>query len=244
MERKSGRPAARVWDRLLDLLFPPKCPFCARVQDGPGICPECRRELPWTEDPEQVRLLPGGIRCAAPLWYEDLAREGLLRYKFRGAYSAAGHLGPLVAQCAAEHLGGEFDAVTWVPVSKKRLRRRGYDQAELLAEAACALWGVRPERMLWKVVDNPAQSGTADAAARRANVQGVYRAEGEAARGKRVLLIDDIVTTGSTLCECVRTLREAGAEGVVCATAARTRPHKTEDGADLREVLEEHPVNI
>lgn len=244
MERKTKGLAARARDWLLDLLFPPKCPFCGRVRDLPGICPDCRRELPWTEDPERARLLPGGLRCAAPLWYEDLAREGLLRYKFQGAYSAAEQIGPLIAQPAAEHFGGEFDAVTWVPVSKKRLRRRGYDQAELLAEAACALWGVRPERMLRKVVDNPAQSGTTDAAARRANVQGVYRAEEKAVRGKRVLLIDDIVTTGSTLRECAETLRKAGAEDVVCAAAARTRAHKTEDGAELREVPEEHPVNI
>jgi len=244
MERKAGGLAARARDWVLDLLFPPKCPFCGRVRDGRGICPDCRRELPWTEDPDQVRLLPGGLRCAAPLWYEDLAREGLLRYKFRGGYSAAEYIGPLIAQCAAEHLGGEFDAVTWVPVSRKRLRRRGYDQAELLAKAACRLWDVRPERMLRKVVDNPAQSGTADAAARRRNVQGVYRAEEEAVRGKRVLLIDDIVTTGSTLCACAETLREAGAERVVCAAAARTRPHRTEDGADLQEVLEDSPANI
>ena len=211
----------KLLESILDLLFPPKCPFCGTVRDHPGICPECRRELPWTEDPDQIRELPGGLRCAMPLWYEDRAREGLLRLKFGGAMSAAGPMGELLAACAAERLSGEFDLVTWVPVGKKRLRKRGYDQAQLLAEAACRCWDTRPVRLLRKITDNPAQSGLTDAAARRANVLGVYEADTEAVRGHRVLLVDDIVTTGSTLCECARVLKDAGAESVVCTAVAR-----------------------
>lgn len=212
---------ARDW--LLDLLFPPKCPFCGRVRDRRGICPDCRRDLPWTEDPDQVQTLPGGLRCAAPLWYEDLARDGLLRFKFGGAASAAEELGELIAACAAECFSGEFDVVSWVPVSGKRLRKRGYDQARLLAEAACRCWDTRPVRVLRKIRNNPAQSGLEDAAARRNNVRDVYEALPEAARGRRILLLDDIVTTGSTLGECARVLRQAGARSVVCGAAARAR---------------------
>ena len=211
---------------LLDLLFPPKCPFCGRVLDAPGICGACRKELPWTEGNESLCLLPGGLRCAAPLWYEGLAREGLHRYKFQGMSSAAGPLGELVAQCAAENLSGEFDTVTWVPVSAKRLRQRGYDQARLLAERACGLWDTAPAPLLRKIVNNPAQSGLKEPARRRANVLGVYEpVDPEAISGRRILLVDDICTTGATLAECARVLREAGAADVVCAAAARTRLH-------------------
>lgn len=73
-----------VLETILDLLFPPKCPFCRKVLDRPGICPKCEAALPWTEDADGLREGPGGLRCAAPLWYEDLAREGILRYKFQG----------------------------------------------------------------------------------------------------------------------------------------------------------------
>lgn len=214
----------RVLEIILDLLFPPKCPFCAKVLDRPGICPKCETALPWTEDTEALREDPGGLRCAAPLWYEDLAREGILRYKFRGASGLAEPLGELVARCAAEHFSGEFDTVTWVPVSRRRLRERGYDQAELLARAACRMWETQPVRLLEKTAHNPAQSGIQDAAARRANVLGVYEAlEPETIQGKRVLLVDDICTTGATLTECVRVLKDAGAEDVVCAAVALTR---------------------
>ncbi len=213
----------KIWESFLDLLYPPKCPFCGKVQETRGICPACRKALPWTEGDQGLKTLPGGTVCAAPLWYEDLAREGLLRFKFQGASAAAEPLGELIAQCAAERFSGEFDVVTWVPVSRRRLRKRGYDQARLLAEGACRVWGVKPERLLRKTLDNPAQSGLQEAAARRANVLGVYEAEAEKLRGRRVLLVDDICTTGATLAECARTLRDAGAERVVCAAAALTR---------------------
>lgn len=214
----------RLPEAILDLLFPPKCPFCQKVLDRPGVCPKCEAALPWTDDAEGLREGPGGLRCAAPLWYEDLAREGILRYKFQGASGLAETLGGLIAQCAAERLSGEFDTVTWVPVSRRRLRERGYDQAELLARAACRRWDTEPVRLLAKTEDNPAQSGIHDAAARRANVLGVYEAaEPDKIRGRRILLVDDICTTGATLTECIRVLKDAGAEDVVCAAAALTR---------------------
>lgn len=215
----------KVWDALLNLLFPPKCPFCGRVLDAPAVCGDCDKSLPWTKEAESERKLAGGLRVAAPLWYEDAAREGLLRLKFHGSAAAAAPLGEVVARCAAERFGGEFDTVTWVPVSRKRLRKRGYDQSELLARAACRLWDVKPVRLLVKPMDNPAQSGIHDAAARRANVLGVYDAVGDAA-GKRILLVDDICTTGATLAECARVLRDAGADRVVCVAAAFTRERK------------------
>ncbi len=213
----------RALERVLDLLFPPRCPFCGRVLDRPGVCAGCASSLPWTAEADSLWELPGALRCAAPLWYEGAARQGLLRFKFQGAAGAADPLGGLIAQCAAERLSGEFDTVTWVPVSRKRLRRRGYDQAELLARGACRRWDAHPERLLEKVRDNPAQSGLTDGESRRENVKGVYRAAGDC-RGRRILLVDDICTTGATLGQCAAVLLDAGAETVVCAAAARTPP--------------------
>ncbi len=201
-------------ERVLDLLFPPKCPFCGRTLDRPGICGEC--DPPRTEE---EAALPGGLRCAAPLRYEGVVREALLRLKFHGCPGVAAGLGLLAAQCAAERYSREFDVVSWVPVSRKRRRERGYDQSYLIARSACRLWGTEPEPLLEKTVDNPAQSGLTDARARWENVQGVYRPLGRC-RGRRVLLVDDICTTGATLSACARTLRQAGASSVVCLTVA------------------------
>lgn len=213
-----------VWEQLLNLLFPPKCPFCGRILDSPGVCDTCRKELPWTEEHEAVREGTDSLRCAAPLWYEGKVREAILRLKFYGAAATAETLGALMAQCAAEHLSGEFDLVTWVPVSRKRRWKRGYDQAELLARAVCRAWGVKPVALLRKTMNNPAQSGLKEDAARRANVLGVYEMRPSAeVSGRRVLLIDDVCTTGATLTECSKVLREAGADAVVCACVAHAR---------------------
>lgn len=212
---------------LLDLLFPPKCPFCGRVLDRAGICGRCEAALPWTGEGETVRVLAGGLRCAAPLRYEGSVREGLLRFKFQGRSGAAEPLGELLAGCAAEAFSGEFDLVAWVPVSRRRLRERGYDQAELLARSACRLWDTKPVRLLEKRRHNAAQSGLEGAERRRENVRDVYRALPEA-RGRRILLVDDICTTGATLCACARALEGAGAEAVLCCCVAHAMPKKTE----------------
>ena len=211
-----------IWERVLNLLFPPKCPFCGKILDAVGICAACEADLPWIPE-EQTVLREGELVCAAPLWYQGKVREGLLRFKFRNHPAAAEPLGEVLARCAAEHFSGEFDTVTWVPVSRKRLRRRGYDQARLLAEAACRRWDTKPLELLRKTQDNPAQSGLKGAAARRANVLGVYDpVHPECISGRRILLVDDIHTTGATLRECARVLRENGAACVLCLTAART----------------------
>ena len=128
-----------------------------------------------------------------------------------------------MASCAAEHFSGEFDAVTWIPVSKKRLRERGFDQSFYLARGICNIWQVPVERTLRKTVHNPAQSGLDSVEERRSNVLGVYEALPEAElAGRRFLLVDDILTTGAPMAEARRVLLEAGAVQVVCLTLAAT----------------------
>lgn len=215
----------------LDLLFPPKCPFCRCVVDREEVCPACQASLPWAEGDGGVKTGPDDFSCAAPLFYEGAVRGALLRLKFEDAPQLARPIGALIARCASERYCGGFDVVTWVPVGPKRLRRRGYDQARLLAEAACRLWDTRPERLLVKPVDNPAQSGLPDAEQRRANVLGAYDLAPEAqVSGRHILLIDDICTTGATLRECARVLKDAGADTVVCAAAALTRLEENGNG--------------
>ena len=209
---------------LLDLFFPSKCALCGKIGVH-GVCDACEKALPRMD--ETLREGAGFGKCAVPLRYEGAVRDALLRFKFRGVQSVAEALGPILAQCAAEELGGAFDVVTWAPVSDKRRKTRGYDQARLLAEATAKVWGEKPVQLLRKRRDNAPQSGL-DAPERRGNVIGVYEAvQPELIQNARILLIDDIITTGSTLGECARVLREAGAAGVVCAcvASATTQSH-------------------
>ena len=206
--------------KLLDLFFPPKCIFCRVLMERGNICPACEKRLNAMEQPKN-RTLPGGLFCVSALPYEDVVRESILRFKFEERDCYAPAYGEIMARVAALELADRFDVVTWVPVSKKRRRERGYDQAELLAKEMCRLWGVSPVRMLAKTRNNPAQSGLASAEQRRANVLGVYETVNrEDFTGRRVLLVDDILTTGSTVQEAARVLRLAGADEVVVLTLA------------------------
>lgn len=212
------------FEAIIDLLFPPRCPLCGKITQTQDICPACRKVMPAIAAPEAVQPV-GESLCAAPLWYSGPVRQALLDLKFSGERHIAQGLGQIMAECAAEHFSGQFDTVSWVPVSRKRLRRRGYDQAQLLCRSVCRHWDSQPRSLLLKVQDNPAQSGLSDRRARLENVRGVYTAApGADAAGRRVLLLDDIHTTGATLSEAVRVLMQAGARQVLCLTAARTPP--------------------
>ncbi|MDO4811077.1 MAG: phosphoribosyltransferase family protein [Eubacteriales bacterium] len=215
----------RVSRGILDFFFPRRCPFCGAPAGKDLLCEKCRHSLPFTDE----HALQTGTfgNCSAPLYYEDRVRDAILQFKFKGKLGGLSCFGMLMAQCAAEQYSGAFDAITWVPVSKKRLKKRGYDQTRYLTAALCVDWHVAPIETLRKVVDNPPQSSRESAEQRRANVLGVYEAVNtEQFCGKRLLLVDDILTTGATLSECVRVLKEAGAAEVMCLTLAMSREKK------------------
>jgi ComF family protein len=213
-----------ILSTVLDLFFPPKCMFCGKfLQKGTDcLCENCAGELPFTRGAQIRQKGDFYDECVSPLLYEGNVRKSILRFKFKGATAYADCYGKLMAECIREYLSGKYDLITWVPLSVKRAKDRGYDQAMLLALAvALALDDVAVETLA-KTSHVQAQSTITDKEMRRANVSGVYELKDqELIDGKRILLIDDIITTGSTLSECARVLLLSGAEAVVCATLAR-----------------------
>lgn len=211
---------------IFDLLFPPRCVFCSRLLSGTeqDLCTDCQKSLPWLTGQQARRTGEYFSLCVCPLRYQDQVRESFHRYKFKGRQNYAAAYGRLVAQCVQTHLAGRYDLVTWVPLSKKRRRERGYDQAMLLALAAASELNCPAGRTLHKRRNTAAQSGLHEDLERRANVQDVYEAvEPAQIRDRRLLLIDDIITTGATLSACACVLRREGASDVVCAALARAR---------------------
>ena len=210
---------------LLDLLYPPKCPFCGRVLERgeEGWCAACQEELPWTEAGD-AKTVEGCDACLSPLWYRDGVREGMRRYKFGGGRGHAEGFGLLMAQCLRDRWEEPADLVTWAPLHPRRRRERGYDQAELLARRVGELAGLPVEGTLEKTRATGVQSQTAGDEARKGNVAGAYRAlPGVDLSGRRVVLVDDVATSGATLSECAAALRGAGAACVVGLTFARAR---------------------
>ncbi|MBQ6403949.1 MAG: ComF family protein [Oscillospiraceae bacterium] len=209
----------------LELLYPTRCAFCHKLirKNGEKVCADCLRKLPYVPLPAQKQCFPHVESCFSPLYYEGDVRASLLRYKFSSLTGYAEIYADFLAKCIDENQV-ICDSITWVPISRRRLRRRGYDQARLLAEELARRTGLPCERSLIKIRDNPPQSRIKTAAQRRANVAGAYKACPSAEhKGRHWLLIDDIVTTGSTLSECAGVLLEAGAASVSAAALARSK---------------------
>ncbi len=208
-------------DYVLELIYPTRCAFChSFTENGQKVCSRCIDELPYNVDHAVHVNIRYAACCAAPFYYMKHVKHSLRRYKFHGLSAYSEIYGEFMAK-SIDEMGITCDIISWVPLSKKRYRHRGYDQAELLAEDLSGRFGIESRKLIEKTVDNPAQSGTGGPARRRANVKGVYKAcAPDSIKGKRILLIDDIVTTGATLSECARILHENGAAEIFAATVA------------------------
>ena len=207
-----------VWK---ELLFPRRCLFCRQVlrPDTGQVCRDCENRLTAVDG---SRTGQNFSVCWTAMSYEGTVRDAILRFKFQDQPDYAGPLGQILGSCIERRLVGRFDRITWVPVSPRRRRQRGYDQAELLARSAADRLHAEAVSTLVKNRDNPAQSSLEDAALRQQNVRGAYQVTDPAlVRGARLLLIDDIITTGSTLDEAAGILRAAGAADVVAAALAQ-----------------------
>lgn len=215
-----------MFHRLLSLLFPPRCVLCKAflTKEETDYCHNCRKNAPVFEKSNfKLSFLAG---WTAVWYYKDMVRGSLLRYKFAGRRSYACAYGRSLGM-KLQKQGPEFDILTFVPTATLRKLHRGYDQSELLANAVGNELGVTPEKTLKKCRNNPPQSGIKDIAQRRANVLGVYQAVNpEQLQNKRILLLDDIITTGATASECARVLLTAGAKEVYCAAVAASN-HNT-----------------
>lgn len=211
------------------LLLPARCAGCdASLADGaPGVlCSGCRARLAWLPSAAAVPTPPGLDACFAPLAFEGEVEAWVRRFKYPAPGLAGLDPAPLavladaVRELVPRLPGPRPGAVVPVPLHPRRLRARGFNPAALLARELARTVGARLDAgALRRVRDTPSQTGL-DRVGRRRNVRGAFRARPGAARW--VWLVDDVVTTGSTLGEAARELRRAGARRVLGVCAART----------------------
>lgn len=211
----------RLFQQVLEWIFPRKCVLCQKVlgREELDLCHACRSDAPdFTARSGEIRF----ISDVAALWrYEGNVRRSLLRYKFYNVRSLAESYGRLLAMRILRDFGDDIDMITWVPVSRRRKRQRGYDQVELIALAVCKELDCSLTACLVKHTDTKPNSGLTSPEERRANVCGVYHLMPEVCvEEKRILLLDDILTTGATASECARVLLSGGAKEVYLATVA------------------------
>jgi len=185
----------------ITVIEPPWCDRCGRPLDRAAArCGDC---------------LPAGVDVArAPFVYDGPLASAIRGMKFSGWHALAGHLGAAMAELVPSWSG----TMTWVPLSRRRLARRGFDQAELLARTAGATLGLEVRGLLRRRRATPAQARRTGHE-RRLALAGAFETWGPVPR--RVVLVDDVLTTGSTAAAAAAALREAGADRVALLTAAR-----------------------
>jgi len=202
---------------LASLLAPPVCAGCGgHAGSTEPLCPACRLELRWLTGVTDV----AGVRTFAPLAYEGPARAMVRALKFRGATLAAD---AMAAQIVAGAPRGvlERGRLVPVPLHPRRLRRRGFNQAERLAAALSRRTGLPMDDCLHRAGRARTQVGR-DRAERLAGVHGTVRIRPGAAAPERAILVDDVVTTGATAAACACALRAAGSLEVRAVAYART----------------------
>lgn len=229
-----------------NIFCPPKCIFCGKlvgVDSYYNHCDKCMSELKIKSERicevcgRPIDVPRGDLICftclnerygfcrnIAPFLYKGAVKEAILTMKFSAnqqwiAYS----FGEILAQHIKELYGDiEFDGIVYVPISKKRYEKRGYNQAEIIAISVGKVLGIPVLKdALIKFKDTPKQS-TLSATKRRENVRGSYKTGKTDVTDKVLLLIDDVLTTGSTMSECAKMLTKAGALLVYGATVAVT----------------------
>jgi len=212
---------------ILELFFPSKCVLCQKVLDRGQVdlCDTCRANAPeFTKSKNKHSFI---ARWTCVWYYKDTVRRSILRYKFYNRRSYVQTYGRLLAMKLQTEGFTDCDLMTWVPVSTLRRLKRGFDQVELLAAAVGRELDVHPVGTLKKIRNTPPQSGIRDAAKRRANVLGAYRAlSPDLIKGKRILLLDDVITSGATASECAKTLLTAGAKEIHFAAIAAAEQTK------------------
>ena len=219
------RAVGNLASMAVELLFPARCVGCN--SEGAFLCDACQETLPVLKPPfcflcsEPSSLVMGlcrncraeplqieGIR--APYRMEGAIRQAVHALKYQGVRAMAPTLGQLLAQFLTKE-GLAADLLVAVPLHPKRERKRGYNQSLLLAQATGKAIDrpVEPHALL-RVKNTPSQV-TLQAEERRDNMESAFQAQREAVAGKRILVIDDVCTTGATLEACAIALKEAGA---------------------------------
>ena len=240
-------PLLAAWQRALDALFPPRCGAC-REFSGPIFCARCASELIEIVEPccqscgrvfdplalgdeicAQCRAHPPAFERARACWiYHGPPRLTIHRFKYNRRYAMAPRLArPMAHTPAARALLWDWQPDCLVPVAlhASRARARGFNQSALLARELGLLCEVPALELLKRTRRTPPQVGL-DLKARRANVRAAFEVDAnlwqrENLKGARILLIDDVFTTGATLNECARVLNRAGAGAVAALTVAR-----------------------
>lgn len=207
--------------KAVDLALPSRCAFCG--PEGAFLCGDCAGGLEkLIEPPVTISQTTGSTLEIRSLWaMEDSARHLIRQFKYGGFKALARPLGAELVQLV-RRISVLPDLVTYVPLHRSKIRRRGYDQSKLLAEAIADDLGGPPTTALTRTRSGRPQVETRDRTERIRNVAAVFEASAPSTiAGKKVLLVDDVMTTEATLLSAGKVINDSGAHHTLAVTLTR-----------------------
>lgn len=229
-------------NRLTAVVFPNRCFVCDKVLPFPGdLCENCRKnKIDYGSIKGAVCDICGlklndcncapsryYVKAVFPFLYDGDVRSSLHRLKFRGRLDKVKPFANAMYDALKQREINDVDIITFIPMSERSENQRGYNQAKLLCDEISGLSEINSSGLLYKTGGNRKQHDL-NMIARKGNILGIYEPKEEyipLIKGKTILIVDDILTTGSTLNEAAKTLLIFGAENVYVAAAA-ARPKK------------------
>lgn len=227
-------------DKLLSIIYPNRCICCGKIIKDKYFCENCRGSI----KPIELKTcddcgLPLSLcSCKFNFYYfrgmvscfenADKTRDAFYDFKFKDQYLSGGYFaGEMARRVKSKYFDVDFDFACTVPSHRSTVNERGYDQTEVLAKKMAKLLKIPFKRALCQPKRTVKQHETEGIEGRYSNVRGKYRVrKGADIKNKKILLADDIKTTGATLSECARELMLAGADEVYAVTALITFPNK------------------
>ena len=234
----------KLFSKIIEFIFPPVCPLCdAPVSILGELCSDCWSAMSWITGPKCVRCgypfpmelsLPDGAMCPvcasgkceldgirSACVYDDVSRGAMLPFKHGGRVHYAHFMSRAMIWALRDIADIDADVVMPVPLARGRLFHRGYNQATLLARPIANAMGVKMDVDSVRRKYRP-DMGHKNARQRAENIHGVfYVVRSDAIRGRKILLVDDVMTTGATFAELRRVLMRAGASAVYGVTFCR-----------------------
>lgn len=222
-------------DDAVALVAPERCAWCESADASEGVCAGCESELPWNRVacPNCAQPMPVAATCSKCLrrapsfdsaWtafvHVEPIRRGVLQLKYGARFEHARVLGTLMGRALASRLEPLPDLLIPVPLSRLKLMKRGYNQAQEVARAVSRVLKVPVDARAARLLRAPHDQIGQTAAQRRRNLRGAFGLE-RSLKGLRVALVDDVMTTGATLDALARAARKAGAISVEAWAIAR-----------------------
>ncbi len=209
---------------LISCFFPKRCFLCNEVIEyDKDICENCTKTFSSVQIVRNIQYLNGErvVKCISPFLYKGGIRKAILNLKFHNIRSNLKFFASSIAERILENADvSDIDYICYVPMSERNFVNRGYNQSELLAEALSEILKIPTKNILTKIRETSTQHELNFNERSKNLLRAFSIREGEIVRDKNFILCDDIITTGNTLKECVKELKNHGAGEIICCTIA------------------------